>query len=223
MGAGGQGCCQREAEQTKSGILSVSHSVSSSGIDRTVPSEPLPPVWKLPGLDRGAAMAISGALWVLMSKVLVMISVIAAVMAFLTIFGLSIPRRLEQWDMAGGRRARCRCDGRFPQLWPTASFSAPIVPVCLNSFACVLAARAYAAAVQNCRRLRCANGKAYTLSLCLCVSVSLCPCVPGLPLSGLVTNLTRIKIRARAVSSSHHAACYYLCRVGWAAHRDLEV
>ena len=68
-------------------------------------------------------MAISTGLWVLMSKVLVMISVIAAVMAFLTIVGLSIPRRLEQWDMAGGRRARCRCDGRPPQPWPTASSS----------------------------------------------------------------------------------------------------
>jgi hypothetical protein len=63
-------------------------------------------------------MAMSAPLAVLMAKVLVMISVIAAIMAFATIFGLSIPKRLDKMDMAGGRQQRFRCDSLASQLSP---------------------------------------------------------------------------------------------------------
>ena len=53
-------------------------------------------------------MGMSAPLAVLMAKVLVMISVIAAVMAFATVFGLSIPTRLDKMDMAGGRQKQFR-------------------------------------------------------------------------------------------------------------------
>lgn len=60
-------------------------------------------------------MGMTGGLAVLMSKVLVMISVVAAVMAFATVFGLSIPGRLEKMHQAGGRQRQFRCDGSHIQ------------------------------------------------------------------------------------------------------------
>ena len=58
---------------------------------------------------------------VLMAKVLVMISVIAALMAFATVFGLSIPKRLDKMDMAGGRQQRFRSDRLASKLSPVAT------------------------------------------------------------------------------------------------------
>lgn len=76
---------------------------------------PLASACRLPYFGR-SAMAMSAGLAVLMAKVLVMISVIAAIMAFATVFGLSIPRRLEQMHKAGGRQRQLRCVGWLSSL-----------------------------------------------------------------------------------------------------------